>query len=356
MSLANGAVIMAFLVLLIERHRKSPTICKLFDLRCLHCLLTNVMTFRQAIAGDVQELLRRVLDLENALSQIQSQGQLSNQTSPWSMPSMTPGAIQDASTQGITPSSLGGQTSQTLPSSVTSPLETPTTFKPQTRDIGDVARYLGQNWYHKGIPILSERGRDWIRLKTGQDAQFERFHMFGSKRGFPALPLTNLSYHELHKLPDRHYAESCLDAFFGSSISLFYPVLDRALVQETLEVAYQDHIDPSFTRSQVSAKACILAALCMITRTVRPKDASKQPQGDLYVDQSKSLLALVSWEACIEGLQATLMLVSIPKVDQVSGRWLIVYSKFAKYQSESGKTLPHSTQLLVTWSAASVGI
>ncbi|KAJ3459059.1 hypothetical protein MRS44_015132 [Fusarium solani] len=271
-------------------------------------LLTCAMTFRQAIAGDVQELLRRVVDLESALSQIQSQGQLSDQTSPCSMPSTTPGAIQHASTQGITPSSLGGQTSQTLPSSVTSPSETPTTFKPQTRDIGDVARYLGQNWYHKGIPILSERGRDWIRLKTGQDAQFERFHMFGSKRGFPALPLTNLSYNELHKLPDRHYAESCLDAFFGSSFSLFYPVLDRALVQETLEVAYQDHIDSSLTRSQVSAKACILAALCMITQTVRPKDASKQPQGDLYVDQAKSLLAFVSWETCIESLQATLML------------------------------------------------
>ncbi|UPK99938.1 hypothetical protein LCI18_010873 [Fusarium solani-melongenae] len=262
----------------------------------------------QAIAGDVQELLRRVLDLEKALFQIQSQGQLSDQTSPCSMPSTTPGAIQYASTQGITPSSLGGQTSQTLPSSVASPSETPTTFKPHTRDIGDVARYLGQNWYHKGIPILSERGRDWVRLKTGQDAQFERFHMFGSKRSFPALPLTNLSYHELHKLPDRLYAESCLDAFFGSSISLFYPVLDRELVQETLEVAYQDHTNSSFTCSRVSAKACILAALCMITRTVRPKDASKQPQGDLYVDQVKSLLALASWEACIEGLQATLML------------------------------------------------
>jgi hypothetical protein len=94
----------------------------------------------------------------------------------------------------------------------------------------------------------------------------------------------------------------------------------------------------------------------MITQTVRPKDASKQPQGDLYVDQAKSLLAFVSWETCIESLQATLMLVSIPKVDQVSGRWLIVYSKFVKYQWESGKMLPHSTQLLVTWSAASVGI
>lgn len=324
MSLANGAVIMAFLVLLIERHRKSPTMCKPFDFRCIHWLLTCAMTFRQAIAGDVQELLRRVFDLENALSRIQSQGQFSDQTSPRSIPSTTPGATHDASTQGITPSSLGGQTSQTTPSSVTSPPETRTTFKPPTRDIGDVARYLGQNWYHKGIPILSKRGRDWIRLKTGQDAHFERFHMFGSKRGFPALPLPNLPYDELHKLPDRHCAESCLDAFFESSFSLFYPVLDQSLIKETLEAAYEDHIDSSCTHSQASAKACILAALCMITRAVRPKNASKHFQGDLYVDQSRSLLALVSWEACIESLQATLMLVRIPKGDQVSGRWLIV--------------------------------
>lgn len=320
------------------------------------------MTFRQAIASDVQELLRRVVHLESALSQIQSQGPLSDQTSPRSMPSTTPGATQDASAEGITPSSLGGQTgSQTLPSSIPSPSETSTTFKPQTRGIGDVTRYLGQNWYHKGIPILSERGRDWIRLKTRQDAHFERFHLFGSKCDLSAPPLTNLSYDELHKLPGRHYAESCLDAFFGSSFSLFYPVLDRALIQETLEVAYEVHIDSSFTHSQVSAKACILAALCMISRTVRPKDASKHLQTGPNVDQARSLLVLVSRETSIERLQATLMLVSISQ-----GRpslWKMAYRLTANLQNISRRVgrrfctslncLPHGLQ--PRWTSESAG-
>ncbi|RSL48429.1 hypothetical protein CEP54_012940 [Fusarium duplospermum] len=263
----------------------------------------------QAIASDVQELLRRVANLENSLSQVHSQRELSNQASPSSAPSTTLGATQGTSVSGVRPSSINAQnTSQTVLSSVTSPSATSTTFKPEPTGISDVARHLGQNWFHKGIPILSPRGRDWIRLKTGQDPHFERFRLFGSKCSSRSIPLTNFPHDELHKLPDQHYAQRCIDAFFGSSFYFFYPVLDRALVQETFELAYRDPDGLSFTRSQASGKACILASLPMISRMIRPNDAPYLLKGDMYAKRAQSLLSLVSWEANLEGLQATLML------------------------------------------------
>ncbi|RMJ10353.1 hypothetical protein BHE90_003669 [Fusarium euwallaceae] len=275
----------------------------------------------QAIASDVQELLRRVTDLENSLSQAHSQRELSSQASPSSAPLTTSEATQGTSVSSVRPSSINAQnTSQTVPSSIISPSTTSITFKPEPTDIGDVARHLGQNWFHKGIPILSLRGRDWIRLKTGKDPHFEQFHLFGSKRGSHSLPLTNFPHDELHKLPDWHYTQKCIDAFFESSFRFFFPVLDRFLVQETFELAYRDPDELSFTRSKVSAKACILAALPMISRTIRPEGAPCPLKSGVYANQAQSLLGLVSWEASLEGLQATLMLVGIPKAGRAAHR------------------------------------
>lgn len=322
MSLVNGAVITVLLVPLIGRHRKSPTMCKLFDPVQLHLfLLGGSMMYRQAIASDVQELLRRVADLENCVSQLQAQRQLSNQTPMSSVPWTTLRGAQYSSTQGHTPSSIEGKTtSQTLPSSLASPSTIPSPYKRRPREIGHVTRYLGQNWYHKGIPILSEMGQDWIRSKTVQDAQFEIFHLFGSKRGHPTLPLVNFSDEQLHKLPNRESTQRCLDGFFESSFCLFYPVIDRFLINETLEAAYQDSHDSFSSRSQVSAKACILAALAMITQAVRPKDCSSPLQCEVHTNQAQYLLSLASWEESLETLQATLMLVRTPKLDGVSRR------------------------------------
>ncbi|KAM5372492.1 hypothetical protein ACJZ2D_007530 [Fusarium nematophilum] len=263
----------------------------------------------KVLLNDVEELFRRVESLENALAQNAAQHQLSSQVSLGSTASTTttPTTGQGGSTestQGFTPSSFGGNPlSDSLPSPLVSTQTSPNPTNPSPRRIQDVARYLGQNWYHKGIPILSERGNEWILSRTGTNAALNRFNLFGSKPS-PTMSSIQASYKELCELPDKHIAHSILEAFFRSPFRLLYPVLDRVLFEETLTVAYDSPIVP-LSHSQVSARACVLAALSIMSRS---EEFSHVVQGDVYADKVQCLIGHISGEASLESLQAVLML------------------------------------------------
>ncbi|KAF4458842.1 Nitrile-specifier 5 [Fusarium albosuccineum] len=293
----------------IEDHQNHPE----SDAPITHETLTTsfyhiIMTsFCPALVNDVQELFRRVQDLESTLSRTDSPHQSSSRATLGSLAS-TPLPDQGDLVPDTTPPSISAHS---IPESQPPSLSSPTAHSQPNqpfRDLGCVSHYLGQNWYHKGIPILSERGRQWLLWRTGQHVSFERFHLFGSASSPNPGTLTQHTVQELCQLPDRHVVESILDIYFRSAFRLVYPILDRVLIEETLKIAYERRDDSLSSRSQLSAMTCILAALSLSSRFKGSEAIPSSVKIDEYAAKAQSLLGHVSGEINLEVLQTVLML------------------------------------------------
>ncbi|KAF4435111.1 transcriptional regulatory [Fusarium acutatum] len=93
---------------------------------------------------------------------------------------------------------------------------------------------LGHHWYFKGIPINSTQGREWISSKVGESISLDDFRLFGSQKhrfSSSSPPFT---------FPERQTIEAFLNSFFTSPWRLLYPIIDPALVEETLAAAYTE--------------------------------------------------------------------------------------------------------------------
>lgn len=147
---------------------------------------------------------------------------------------------------------------------------------------------LGRNWYFRGMQLLSREGQQWIESKTGQTAPLD--HAFDGDRHAPrAFPLPG-------KLPDKHSTHEIIDAFFKSSANLYSAVLDRTLIDTTVEEAY--------SRQSLPAQACVWA---LHTWRCLPFTAQADVEA---AAQCQALLERINWESSLEALQAILLLVS----------------------------------------------
>lgn len=138
----------------------------------------------------------------------------------------------------------------------------------------------------------------------------EKFHMFGSQPG----PLSShMSAQEpsleLFDLPDRHITEAIMDSYFCSSWRLIYPVLDPRCIRETIEAAYRPSNAVGWSHLQLSAKACVLAALAMMSQLKVWKERSCPFKGDVYASLVQNRLMQILSESNLENLQTVLMLV-----------------------------------------------
>lgn len=119
---------------------------------------------------------------------------------------------------------------------------------------------------------------------------------------------THLS--ELWEMPDISLVERVFSVFFRSTFRLSFPVLDQCLFEKTVEAAYKT--TQPLSHEQISARACVLAALSLALYVTRGTEAS---QGRSYVDRAQALCDLIPGDMGIVNLQTTLMLVSY--------RWLM---------------------------------
>ncbi|KAF4501645.1 transcriptional regulatory [Fusarium agapanthi] len=110
---------------------------------------------------------------------------------------------------------------------------------------------LGQHWYFKGIPINSDQGREWISAKIGERVSLDGFRLFGSQKHQFS------SSSPPFKFPERQMVEAFLNSYFTSPWRLLYPIIDPALVEETLAAAY--------TESK-SAQVCFLVFMALCSR------------------------------------------------------------------------------------------
>ncbi|KAF4954355.1 hypothetical protein FSARC_12152 [Fusarium sarcochroum] len=252
-----------------------------------------------AILGEVQALTRRVVELETALGQIRSAHGSSVD------------AASSFSGQKDTPVSGSGTTDS---AETHSPFHiSPQAERPAARVLGQC---FGQHWYFKGIPILSDKGRKWMLSRTGETSSLENFHLFGSQPGF--LPSASNPHQQGLELPDRQTTETILGSYLDSPWQRIYPVLDPVLVRETIALAYPGPESAAFPHRQVSAKACVLASLSMVSRFKGLEDPLFPLRSDIYADAVQGYLPYILNDTTMEILQTILML-QIYRM--LSGQW-----------------------------------
>ncbi|CRK17374.1 hypothetical protein BN1723_002931 [Verticillium longisporum] len=181
---------------------------------------------------------------------------------------------------------------------------------------------LGNNWYFRGMPILSERGRRWMSTRTGHEVLLNTFLSFndhthiGSKSASRAG--SNIDSRRSNELPSKYATEEAVRTLYESCFRYSLPVLDDTFLHETVTKAYKPLKDTIAARSSLSAEACVWA-LHAISRRMKPAgDSPLYLNGETCATRAQTLLSIVIEESCIETLQAILL---VQAYRASSGQW-----------------------------------
>ncbi|KAJ4259713.1 hypothetical protein NW762_007644 [Fusarium torreyae] len=168
--------------------------------------------------------------------------------------------------------------------------------------------HFGHLSQHNGMPMLSEEGRKWIMTKTDDEVLFE-----SSNQGF-STPGPSAAAHyydeptDLYDLPARKAVEAIFDTFVHSSFRLVFPIVDRILFPETIDLAYQPYTGKTPSADHLSARVCVLAFASIIPlfQTATPHTAYIDT--DLCATKARYLLTDVLETTNISNLQVAFML------------------------------------------------
>ena len=177
-------------------------------------------------------------------------------------------------------------------------------------------RYLGQNWYCKGIAVLSEKGQMWISSKSGKELAWSKLRLLCGNRCVTVPSLQDITSPEtLLQLPPKEAVLKALDAFFVSSFQTDCPIHDRALFEETIRIAYEAIDDPLSSKVQISTTACVLATLSLMCRLEVLANVLIGIDGDLCATKAQQLVRYITEDASIIDLQTLLLLVGLTQCD-----------------------------------------
>ncbi|KAH7191523.1 fungal-specific transcription factor domain-containing protein [Fusarium oxysporum] len=168
--------------------------------------------------------------------------------------------------------------------------------------------HFGQLSQHNGMLLLSEEGKQWITSKTDEEVLFEP----GSQHFSNPAPSSAAHYYNnpegLYALPDRDIVETLFDMFVNSSFTLVFPIVDRILFKDTIELAYQPHTGETTSLEQLSAKVCVLAFASIMSLFQGSLAQLPYIDTDLCATKARYLLTDVLEVASITNLQVTFML------------------------------------------------
>lgn len=166
---------------------------------------------------------------------------------------------------------------------------------------------LGNNWYFKGIGILSSRGQKWISYGSGQSAILEKFEIFDNP--ISTRPrLIYISPTEPRVLPPESTCRHIIRDFLSSKTHLVFPVLDKDLINGTIARAYgHEQSDPG---GQASAQACLWATFALINRTDKSQQSNLIPGSYECAEEAKRLLFVINGSVNLDSLQANILVVS----------------------------------------------
>ncbi|RWA08280.1 hypothetical protein EKO27_g6832 [Xylaria grammica] len=168
---------------------------------------------------------------------------------------------------------------------------------------------LAQYWYSRGIPLLSDRGHQYMHSKTGQASTVENIRAASCQSNLQSLVLpVCCSNRELWHLPPKETVEELALAFFKSPFQRDFPVLDTLLFGATIEEAY-GFIDGIPSLSQAHSIACVSAVLSIINHLEPSGRPLSTRDRDVYAAKAECILGhMMTMETNLVSLQTVLML------------------------------------------------
>ncbi|PLB53971.1 hypothetical protein P170DRAFT_451880 [Aspergillus steynii IBT 23096] len=247
----------------------------------------------------VQELSHRVEKLEDAL-----RSALSTNTpagpSPWSEGPF----LEESSRIPYFSTSLATVTGQR--SALSLPTAPTTAGTPRSEPAYKLSRcQVGNNWYFKGVGLLSSRGRQWISEGTGQSVFLENFDLFDNPVGARPCLTSPFLPERARSLPPEPTCNDLFDIFLRSKTFIVFPILDGGLFEDAIARAYDTASDGL---SRASTEACLWAMIALAVRTEEAQQLDSLPEAEDCVQEVRRLLSLVNGAANLDILEATLLL------------------------------------------------
>ncbi|KAL6902995.1 hypothetical protein GGI43DRAFT_421882 [Trichoderma evansii] len=262
-------------------------------------------------AKDAKKLLDRIKQLESALAQANaSQCQAIAETPSGSEYFKSPNADKDQTLEIP-------ESSERLNDSVARDL-LPNRQASQTSEDGIHAhivfttRLFGKNWYHRGMPIISINGLEWIASRTDQSTAALRSYLSLGYYNQPWWKFSNLLWHnstgELWDLPDKSLVHKWLNTLSYSSFKILFPALDKVLFEETVDTAYQSFEGMDTSRSHISTRACFWAACCIMSHLNVSGQTALPFSSNVCAARAEQFLELSNRPANMDILQTLILL------------------------------------------------
>lgn len=252
-------------------------------------------------SSDVDELARRVAQLEDALPQPVA----SDASSHTASPSLVASSERTAASR----SPAGNQdTPQTVASQVTSPCRVSISPGP----LYSAAKHLGPHWFFNGVPIFSDEGQRWVSSQTGQQVKWGEFRI----PIYRPTPLSVLhpdgSDSVLLDLIDQSTVRRILGPLLSTEAPLGFPVIDPVLFETTLDTAYEILDDPLSSPTHIAARACVLAAISILGHIKIPGADPSPLDPERSAIKAQRLISLISGFMSLDTLTTVLVLVRWP--------------------------------------------
>jgi hypothetical protein len=264
-------------------------------------------------ARDADKLLERIRHLESALAQANASQCQSIIKTPCGLNDKKPSNFDEDGVQRR----FGSE--ERLKGSLTRDLPLTRQASQTSEDgihahIAFVTRLFGQNWYHRGLPIVSENGLEWITSRTDQNTAVLRSYLFRGHSSRPYWNFSALQGHtltgELWDLPDKSTVSELFDILFNSSFQILFPTLDKVLFDETVNAAYQPSTEIHTPHTHISARACFWAALAVMSYLKVSRQMNLSIGADVCAARAQKFLELAHGPANLDILQALALLVS----------------------------------------------
>ncbi|KAM5346974.1 hypothetical protein ACJ41O_009979 [Fusarium nematophilum] len=266
-----------------------------------------------------QSLSRRLERIEDALAQTLARHRcadpsVASVTSQLSTPGSTtiePPSTSDGTFKGSI--SLGEQIA-TVESPLLSQVPSPAAGLTSTVSFGQIhygGRHFGQISQHNGMPMLSEEGRRWISARSGEEVSFRKFQPPAARHRLMVPTASASHFYEspsgLYELPDRKIVEKILDVYVHSAFRLVFPIIDRVLFEDNLELAYGSQ-DAPLSLERMSAMSCIFAFVSIICLFQGRVSGIPYLDSDACAMKAHYLLTDALEDVSITSLQAVFML------------------------------------------------
>ncbi|KAL6823001.1 hypothetical protein J3E69DRAFT_304648 [Trichoderma sp. SZMC 28015] len=175
-----------------------------------------------------------------------------------------------------------------------------------------ITRLFGRNWYHRGLPIISENGLDWIASRTEQDTTTLKSYLPRDGSSQPSWSFSALRIHapigELWDLPDRDLVYKSFESLSSSYFLILFPLLDTVLLEETINTAYQFFQGVHASHTHVAARACLWAAFAVLAHLRVSEHFPETFRGEMCAARAQRFLGLLNGPADLPTLQTLMLL------------------------------------------------